>query len=817
MSTFEMFPRLRVLTILAAAATLAACGSDVETQANQPGAPPTSSAYSGPPPATDDTQAFMVNVWANLRLDTRCGGCHGTDGTSPTFVRSDDVNLAYQAVSGLANLTSPGDSVLVNMVANGHNCWLASNQACADLMIRWIGDWAGGDGLQGREIELTPPPQKAVADSRTLPADPGLFQTTVYPLLNQFCASCHSGSVANGVAPFFGDGDVNVAYDASKARMNLDNPAQSRFVVRIGSEFHNCWSGDCIADAQAMEDAIASLASQIPLTQVDPSWVTSMALGLFDGIIAAGGNRYESSQIAFWEFKEGAGTQAFDTSGVEPAINLNLSGDVTWFGGWGIDLRGGKAQGSVASSRKLHNLIRATGEYSIEAWVVPANVVQEDVPIISYSAGGMLRNFTLGQTQYNYDFLNRSDATSAAGTPALSTPAADEVLQATLQHVVATWDPVGGRQIYVNGELVVMSDPSGGGLLNDWDDSFAFVLGNDPSSGNPWDGVLRLVAIHNRALTPEQIAQNIEAGVGERFFLLFNVSDHVGLANSYILLEGSQFDSYAYLFAEPRFINLDGAADPGSIALEGMRIGVNGAIGTVGQTFAKLDTTIGGSAYDPQSGQYLSRQAAVIALESGPDIDEFFLSFERLGASTNVFVEATPQPPAVGDSAPGSRIGLRTFDRVNASMSAVTGVPMTEPDVRATFTLVRQQLPSIDSLDTFVSAHQIGVTQLAIEYCNALLEDTGRRSNYFPGLDFNASPSVALSATGRDLLLDPLIDRMMGVGLQSQPVRSDVRNELSALIDRLSNCNGSCPAGRTVTIGKATCAAMLGNATMLVH
>ncbi len=817
MSTMSLAPRLRTAALGATLVLLAACGSEVETQSNPIVMPPSGGGYSGPPPATAEVQAFRTHLWENVNTVNTCGNCHGTGGTLPTFARTDDVNLAYQDVGGLVNLTSPGESVLVSMVANGHNCWLESMQACADIMTTWIGNWAGGDGNQGREIELVPPAMRTVSDSRVFPADPAAFQTTVFPILRDFCAECHSGAAANGVAPFFADGDVLTAYAAARNRINLDTPGISRFVVRVGDEFHNCWSGDCRADGEAIENAISAMADMIPVTQVDPSLVLSGALTLPEGIVAAGGNRYESAQIAFWEFKEGRGTRAFDTSGVQPALDLTLSGEVDWFGGWGIDLRGGKAQGSVAASRKLHNLIRATGEYSVEAWVVPGNVNQEDVPIISYSAGSMARNFTLGQTRYNYDFLNRSDATDANGMPAVSTPNAEEVLQATLQHVVVTFDPVGGRQIYVNGNLVVMTDPVGGGTLNDWDDSFAFVLGNEPSGDRPWEGVIRLAAIHNRALTPEQIAQNIEAGVGEKFFLLFNVSEHVGQADSYILMEVSQFDSYAYLFAEPRFIVLGGGSAPAGVPLQGIRIGINGNVANVGQAFSRLDLELGGTNYEEGTGQVLSAQAAVIGLESGPDIDEFFLSFERLGSSTNFIVQPAPQPPTVVDRAPSSRIGIRTFDRINATMSVVTGVPQTTPDVQETFRLVRQQLPSIDAIDTFVSAHQIGVTQLAIEYCNALLEDSARRSAYFPGLDFSASPGVALSGAGRDLLIDPLVSRMVGLGLEQQPTQTEIRSELNALIDRLDTCGGSCPADRTVTIGKATCAAVLGSAATLVH
>ena len=103
--------------------------------------------------------------------------------------------------------------------------------------------------------------------------------------------------------------------------------------------------------------------------------------------------------------------------------------------------------------------------------------------IVSYSGGTTARNFTLGQTMYNYDYFNRATTTDGNGDPALSTPAADEVLQATLQHVVATYSAVDGRRIYVNGELRREAGPAAGaGLFTDWNDTFALVLGNEVSA-----------------------------------------------------------------------------------------------------------------------------------------------------------------------------------------------------------------------------------------------------------------------------------------------------------------------------------------------
>ena len=56
--------------------------------------------------------------------------------------------------------------------------------------------------------------------------------------------------------------------------------------------------------------------------------------------------------------------------------------------------------------------------------------------------------------------------------------------------------------------------------------------------------------MHRRAMTQEQIVQNFDAGVGERFFLLFDISERIQAAaqSSYILFEVQQYDTYSYLF-----------------------------------------------------------------------------------------------------------------------------------------------------------------------------------------------------------------------------------------------------------------------------
>jgi hypothetical protein len=824
-----------ILTLLFALG-LQGCQDGITNEA-QPQTSINQSTYSGPAARTEDIQSFRINLWENLRSENRCGACHNSGGQAPTFVQEDDVNLAYAAATPLVNRNDIENSLLITKVAAGHNCWEPVDSVCTDLLTTFVERWVGSEGVSGNQIVLEPPVIIEVGESRTFPGDSSLFTSYVHPLLTTYCADCHQEAAPIPQSPYFATADADAAYAAVKAQIDLDTPANSRLVLRL-REFHNCWD-DCTDNADEMQTAITLMADGIPPTTVDPALVVSKALRLEHGTIASGGSRHETDVVALYEFKAGSGNTVFDRSGVDPALNLTMNGDITWVSGWGIEINSGKAQGTTSASKKLSDLIKATGEYSIEAWVVPANVTQEGpARIVSYSAGNDSRNFTMGQTQYNYNFLHRSSTTDGNGEPDLSTADADEDLQATEQHVVMTFDPTNGRRIFVNGVFTDDLDEAPGGNLVDWDDSFALVLGNEVSGERQWQGKIRLLAIHNRALTQEQISQNYEVGVGEKYFLLFSVSDLLGLTESYVVFEVSQFDEYSYLFRKPRFISLDASVQPSGIPIAGMRIGINGKEAAIGQAYTHLSETIG-SNYTPGEGQLLSTLGTVIPLEKGPASDEFFLSFEQLAGHTHVFTEPAVLPPgAPTDNPAAPEIGLRTFEEIDASMAVLTGVSRTDSGVRATYETIKQQLPSSENVNGFLSAHQIGVSQLAIEYCSALVDDNGLRSNLFAGFSFATDANDISFESWRDSVVTPLIDRFMGQGLSSQPLVADVQNELLTLLtdtqdnkpydengvalgdglpDGLARCGGPCGAGRTEVATKAACAALLGSAVMLVQ
>ena len=829
--------RIASLAVVAAALGLNGCGGGAPTTATAATAPTSSAnAYTGPAPASADVQAFAVNFWANVRVQNRCGQCHNATSPAqmPNFARSDDVNLAYAQANTVVNLQQPSASMIVTKVSGGHNCWLADPNACGEILTTWISNWAGASvGGTGTQVQLTAPPPQNVGSSKIFPASTADFAATVYPMLTQYCSKCHAPDAATPQAPYFASSDINQAYQYAIPKMDLNTPISSRFVSRLAVDMHNCWAvcgtmtttagvttvAPANSSAAIMLAEIQAFANMVPVTPVDPTLVVSQSLALAQGTVASGAARFDTNVIAKYEFETGTGLVAYDTSGVDPAADLTLSGNFSWAGGWGVSMGagGGKAQASTSASRKIHDLIEATGEYTIEAWVAPALVAADKSYMVSYSGGDTVRNFTLGQTNQSYDFLVRSSGSDLNGMPQLQTPTAAMVLQASLQHVVLTYDPVSGRQIIVNGQSTGVTDPQKGGTIGNWDDTFALVLGNDVSGDRPWQGLIKFVAIHNRALTAAQALQNYNAGVGQRFYLLFNVAAVTGVSKGYVMFTASQYDNSSYLFTSPTFISLDPAAKPNGIVVKGIRIGINGTIPTVGQAYIPLNTTVTAAKYTAQ-GELLSRIGTVIAIQSGPLTDQFFLSFDQLGSKTHVTTDPTPFPITPADPPPSAAVGIRTFAQINSSLSKLTGVPTTNAAVMQTYTTVQQQLPSDPTLESFSSANQVGVAQLAIQYCNVAVT-TPALATQLLGMTLTSGTFGANgTAPGAGTVSSALAARVIGTGLaNTQPATGTVSGELGLMIGKLCTSSACTTLARVQAVTAAACAAAFASSDMMIN
>ncbi len=838
----------RLAAALAVAGALTACGGGAATVQNPQTSIAATANYTGPAPANADVQSFEVNLWQNIKATNRCGGCHTQGGQSPQFARSDDVNLAYQAANTVVDLQQPNQSMMVQKVGGGHNCWLASPQACADTLTQWITNWAGATASGAQQIKLTAPPSETVGASKGFPADPTLYQNTVYKIVSQWCSRCHSDTAGSPQQPYFASADIDLAYTAAQPKIVLSDaglptanppvaactvtPATSstaatttclsRFVQRMVSDHHNCWE-DCTQAGIDMLSAIEAMANQIPLTPIDPSLVVSKALRLYDGTVASGQGRYTDAQIALYEFKTETGNIAYDTSGVEPELDLTISGNANLLPNtWGLYLgTGGKAQGTTTASAKLANLIQSTGEFSIEVWATPANVAQKTADLVTYSGGPTTSDFALQQNAFQYQAMVRSSVTDANGMPPLATNPANQIAQAALQHIVLTYDPVNGRKLYVNGQFTGDQDTKGGGALANWDNTFALVLGDDPSGGaaTQWTGVISMLAIHNRALTPAQIEQNFNAGVGQKYYLLFDVSSLTNVPQSYIMMTASVNDTYSYLLTNPTFISLDPTQTPNGIPISGIRIGINGAEVPVGQTYIPLNTTVSSSGYNSQTGETLSTVGAVVPMQNGPASDQFFLSFAQIGSHTHTYTDPPVTAPAPSPGPAVANLGVRTFERINQSMAKLTGVSPLNSSVASTYATVQQSLPSIPDFSAYSYSNQMAVAQLAAAYCSALVNDPNASASFF-GSGFNASQTG--SQLNSSQMESAIYNNLIGTGpngvqLSSQPSLAEVQTELTNLIGSPALASLASQSGGAGIIATAACTAVLASASTVVN
>ena len=869
---------------------LTACGGGASTESQQAGGGQTTSDLSSG--LTSDQKAYYENVWENLSSKSRCGQCHNSEvGQAPLFVHDTSIQLAREAVTPYVDFTdvaggSIANSILATKVRGGHKpqaCWKGSQAECADDIEIFLSDWnaaTSGTTAEPEGVKLVAPsPIRNVGDTKRFPESSADFAAQLYPLVRARCSECHGFPVAKGADGSFASNNLAQAYQEAKKKIDISNPDNSRMVYRVRTQSHECWDNpdtaevalDCVYSSQKIEDAITYMSDQVLPTQVDQNLIISKAMQLKvpEAIIASGGQRHTSNQIALWEFKNTGGdlnaATAFDSSRVEPLMNLTLQGDYKWVGGYGVQFNSGtgitpgtpgRAQASFQTSQKLLNEFKLRGEYTVEAWIIPADEVQEDKNIISY-ADKDAQNFTIEQYNNEYRFHNYANTTDSDRISFLET--AEDDVNSSQQHIVMTFDKVNGRRIYVNGEYTEDDDADKGtdGNFDIWDKNLNFTLANEAGvfdNSRAWNGIFRMVAIHNRVLSEEQITQNYSAGVGEKFFLLFSISHIDGVPDdSFIKVQAEQMDSYGYVFSNPIYVNLRSTVPAINIPIAGMRIGINGKEALVGQSFINLsiDTIT-------VNNQEISRLGTVIEVEEGTDIDDFFLSFEKLGTEENKFVVVTPDLPTIFDDLdPVSDIGVRTFSEVNATMSELTGVPTSR--VYDTYNLLIQQLPSTENLDAFVPANIIGISQLAFEYCGHLVEeidldpimtscerDNGNnlrvRACMFDTFDFDAATATAFTPTGRTAIVDALYDRMIGIPstatgdiLENAPTKAQVSGELinnaanggtgypGNLVDRLLV---ECGAGKyncgindngTKEIIKAMCTTVLGSAAMLVQ
>lgn len=126
-----------------------------------------------------------------------------------------------------------------------------------------IRDSKAGSG-QGEDDPEDPDAPPVVTDPQDSVA---AFSLVLYPKLTEYCGQCH----AVKQPPLFAAADKKVAHDSLIATSKVDfkDINQSRIVLRVSKENHNCPDGDCIKAVTAFTDGIAAWVAKLNSKEED--------------------------------------------------------------------------------------------------------------------------------------------------------------------------------------------------------------------------------------------------------------------------------------------------------------------------------------------------------------------------------------------------------------------------------------------------------------------------------------------------------------------------------------------------------------------
>lgn len=232
--------------------------------------------------------------------------------------------------------------------------------------------------------------------------------------------------------------------------------------------------------------------------------------------------RVEDGLVILYTLDEAEGTTVHDTAPVDPPVDLTLTGTgFAWVsGGLRFDGDDGTIAGSTTSTTKLNTACADTNEITLESWVTTASVGTPGPPrIVTYSEHSGSRNFSLmvgsnvtGDAAPGFRGRLRTDVLVPNGTPS-TVVELEAQTKGQLQHVVYVREASGDERMFVDAAVGVETTRVGD--FSTWDTMGAMRLGlgNEFAEPRPLDGTLHLVAVYCRALQPDEVQQNFDAGL----------------------------------------------------------------------------------------------------------------------------------------------------------------------------------------------------------------------------------------------------------------------------------------------------------------
>ena len=222
--------------------------------------------------------------------------------------------------------------------------------------------------------------------------------------------------------------------------------------------------------------------------------------------VDAGPTRVTSGIVVLYTFKEATGAIVHDVSGVAPAYDLTIDvpANTTWING-GLRVDTPATLANQGTPTKIRTPIETSNELTLEAWVTPAAATTPT------SSGRIVELGKGAQTDFDLAQVNTSWGGTlrvAGGSTAFSAGVAVAVARI---HYVFARETAGKWVTYING-AATGSGSLVGTFSQVWDVNAGFSVANSPVNDRPFLGLLNLVAIYSRALTPQEVLQNYNVG-----------------------------------------------------------------------------------------------------------------------------------------------------------------------------------------------------------------------------------------------------------------------------------------------------------------
>jgi hypothetical protein len=162
-------------------------------------------------------------------------------------------------------------------------------------------------------------------------------------------------------------------------------------------------------------------------------------------------------------------------------------------------------------------------------------------------------------------------------------------------------------------------------------------------------------------------------------------------------------------------------------------------------------------------------------------------------------------------------VGVKNYEQINITMATLTGVDPNSNAIENTFEDLELQLPETNDIKTFLAANQVGVTKLAAEYCDSLVDSGTLRTVIWPNFNFSQTPNQVLvgNGTNQAYVINQAMDKFWGNNI-NMAERAAAQIELTTLLNDLLVGENLGSSTTTRTVVKGICIATLSSAQVVL-